>query len=263
MLLLGSIERRAMHRRSTSLGSSPDGPLGWNVVPKPGGGSRRLVVLDPADEMAFGRSLIRLAPCIRRALGPESHASRLAGWDPRRGLVLEPWTHARRRWHREVRRLEHQGHRVAVTDVRECYASIASEVVEQRLSAIGAPEDGIDKIRSWLRAFLDAGVEGLPVGPVASAVLADVVLAAGDDALRATGARFIRWVDDVAIFAPDRRARAAALDALRAAWAPLGLEMHERKTVFLDDPGHHPAVSLGEVSTMHPATLTLRDNRAT
>ena len=77
-----------------------------------------------------------------------------------------------------------QRHRVAVTDVRECYGSITSRVVEQRLRAIGAPEDGIDEVRSWLRAFREAGVDGLPVGPVASAVLADVVLAAGDDALR-------------------------------------------------------------------------------
>jgi hypothetical protein len=95
------------------------------------------------------------------------------------------------------------------------------------------------------------------VGPVASAVLADVVLASGDDALRRVGASFVRWVDDVVIFASDRRGRGAALDALRAAWASLGLEMHELKTVVLDDP-RHLTVSLGPTSNMHPATSTLR-----
>ena len=150
-----------------------------------------------------------------------------------------------------------QKHRVAVTDVRECYGSIASRVVEQRLRAIGAPEDGIGEVRSWLRAFREAGVEGLPVGPVASAVLADVVLASGDDALRRVGASFTRWVDDVVIFASDRRGRGAALDALRAAWASLGLEMHELKTFIVDDPSHL-AVPLGPVSNMHPAPSTLR-----
>ncbi len=101
---------------------------------------------------------------------------------------------------------------------------------------LGAPPARVDEIASWLRAFRDAGVDGLPVGPAGSALLADAVLAAGDDALRSTGASFVRWVDDVAIFAPDRRARAAALGALREAWASLGLEMHEQKTVLLDDP---------------------------
>jgi hypothetical protein len=216
-----------------------------------------VVVLDPADEAAFARSVVTLMPTVRRALGPETHASRVADWDPHRGLLLEPWRQARRRWHDEVRRMGSQKHRVAVTDVRECYGSIASWVVEQRLRAIGAPEDGIGEVRSWLRAFREAGVEGLPVGPVASAVLADVVLASGDDALRRVGASFVRWVDDVVIFASDRRGRGAALDALRAAWASLGLEMHELKTVVLDDP-RQLAVSLGTVSNVHPATSTLR-----
>jgi hypothetical protein len=221
-----------------------------------------VVVIDPADEAAFARSVVTLVPTIRRALGPESHAGRVAGWDPRRGLLLEPWRHARRRWREEIRRMTSQRHRVAVTDVRECYRSIPASLVEQRLRAIGAPEDGIDQVRSWLCAFREAGVEGLPVGPVASAVLADAVLAAGDDALRRTGASFIRWVDDVMIFAPDRRGRGAALDGLRAAWASLGLEMHEQKTVILDDPGHQ-AVSPGPVSNMRPATRPRCDNRAT
>ncbi len=246
-----------MDRGSGSIRARPTGPLVVQVVPKPSGGTRRVVVLDPVDEMAFSRSVARLAPSFRRALGPESHASRVAAWDPRRGLLLEPWRHARRRWHGEVRRMGSQGHRVAVTDVRECYGSIAPWVVEQRLRAIGAPEDGIDEVGSWLRAFREAGVEGLPVGPVASAVLADAVLAAGDDALRRAGVSFIRWVDDVVIFAFDRQGRGAALACLRAAWASLGLEMHEQKTVVLDDPGH-PAVSLGPVSNIHPATSTLR-----
>ena len=246
-----------MDRWSASIRPRLSRPLGWQVVPKPSGGTRRVVVIDPADEAAFARSVVTLVPTVRRALGPESHASRVAGWDPHRGLLLEPWRQARQRWHDEVRRMGSQRHRVAVTDVRECYGSIASWVVEQRLRAIGAPEDGIDEVRSWLRAFREAGVEGLPVGPVASAVLADVVLAAGDDALRRTGASFIRWVDDVVIFAFDRRGRGASLDTLRAAWASLGLEMHELKTVVVDDP-RHLAVSLGPVSNMRPATSTLR-----
>ncbi len=100
---------------------------------------------------------------------------------------------------------------------------------------LGAPPARVDEIASWLRAFRDAGVEGLPAGPVGSALLADAVLAAGDDALRSAGASFVRWVDDVAIFAPDRRARASALGALREAWASFGLEMHEQKTLLLDD----------------------------
>ena len=136
-------------------------------------------------------------------------------------------------------------------------------VVEQRLRAIGAPEDGIDEIGSWLRAFRDAGVDGLPVGPVASAVLADAVLAAGDDALRSDGCE-LRPLGgrrrDLRPRSPgDGQRRSTPSEA---AWASLGLEMHERKTVLLDDPGHR-----GGVGSERCRTCARRpprcDNRAT
>ena len=64
--------------------------------------------------------------------------------DPRRGLLLEPWMHARRRWHGEVRRLEDQwasrgGHR------RPRDASIAPRWWS---SGYGdrRPGDGVDNI---------------------------------------------------------------------------------------------------------------------
>ena len=98
--------------------------------------------------------------------------------------------------------------------------------------------------------------EGLPVGPIASAVLADAVLAAGDDAIRVTGTAHVRWVDDVAIFAPDARTRAVAFEALRRAWASLGLQLHDGKTVLLDEPGG--AAHLGAMSNPTVATSALR-----
>lgn len=250
-----------MDRRSTSTVPGPCRPIGWQVVPKPNGGTRRLVVLDPEDELAFARSIVGIAPTIQRALGGESHANRLVGWDPRRGLRLDPWKHARRRWRDDVRRLESRGRFVALTDARACYASIAPSAIARRLRMLGVPQARTDEITAWLHTFGDAGVEGLPVGPAASALLADAVLAVGDDALRSTGVGFVRWVDDVAIFAPDRRARAAALGALEEAWSSLGLEMHEHKTLLLDDPRQVTA-SAGAMSNA-PSGSPRCDNRAT
>jgi RNA-directed DNA polymerase len=231
--------------------------MAWHVVPKANGGTRRLVLLDPRDELAFARSVVGVAPAIGRALGRESYANRLVGWDARRGLLLEPWRHARGRWQGEVRSLGSRGRYVAVTDVRACFASIAPTVIDRQLRMLGAPQARADEIASWLRAFRDAGIDGLPAGPAASALLADAVLAVGDEAVRSTGASFVRWVDDVAIFASDRRARSAALGALREAWASLGLEMHEQKTFLLDDPREMTA-SVGTASNAPPGTSALR-----
>jgi len=218
-------------------------------------------VLTRADQLAFARSVGRAAPAIRRALVRASHANRIVAWNTACGPVLEPWLRARTRWRRDVRRLGNDGTFVAVTDVRACYASISPVVLTRRLIALGAPETCVDEIASWLGAFGDVGVEGLPVGPAVSAVLADAVLSAGDEAIRATGAAHVRWVDDVTIFAPDRRTRTDALLALRRAWASFGLELHDGKTVLFDGP------AAGDVCARTASDARPRpprcDNRAT
>ena len=212
------------------------------------------------DELAFARSVAGAAPAIRLALGSESHANRVVAWDPTRGPILEPWRRARRRWQREVRRLGSDARFVAVTDVRACYPSISPSVMTDRLRALGAPETCVHEIGSWLGVLRDVGVEGLPVGPVASALLADAVLSAGDDAIRATGAAHVRWVDDVAIFAPDARTRTAALEALRRVWASHGLELHDGKTVLSDEPAGEAQLGATSNSPSRPQRC---DNRAT
>jgi hypothetical protein len=225
-----------MSRRRIANGPALSRPIRWAVVPKPGGEIRRLVVLRPTDEVAFARSVAGAAPAIRRAMSTESHANRVVAWDKARGPILEQWKRARRRWRDEVRRLGSDAHWIAVTDVRACYSSISPIVMADRLRGLGAPPASVREIERWLHVFHEYGIDGLPAGPCSSALLADAVLSAGDDAIRATGARHVRWVDDVAIFAPDARTRAVALDALRRTWASLGLELHDGKTVLLDGP---------------------------
>ena len=250
-----------MSRPRTATGPPLRGPIRWELVPKPGGDVRRLVVPVPADQLAFARSVARAIPAIRRASDRASHANRIVAWDPARGPVMEPWTRARTRWRRDVRRLGNGCRFVAVTDARACYASISAVVLARRLIALGAPETCVDEIASWLRAFEEVGVEGLPVGPAVSAVLAEAVLSAGDDAIRGTGAAHVRWVDDVAIFAPDARTRTDALLALRRSWASFGLELHDGKTVLVDDPADRDACAR-TASDAHPRAPRC-DNRAT
>jgi hypothetical protein len=145
---------------------------------------------------------------------------------------------------------------MAVTDARACYASIEADVVLGRLLHLGVPPDAAAEIGSWLRAFRDHGVEGLPVGPASSALLADAVLSVGDDAIRPTGVPHVRWVDDVVLFARDGRAGLRALDALRRSWRGIGLEVHEGKTAILTGPDAAAALTAGVTS--HPCSVALR-----
>ena len=189
-----------MSLRPASARPALTGPIRWASAPKPGGGTRTLARLSADDDLRFAGAVARVVPFVERARGREAVANRAEHPDTRRGpIALEPWPRARARWGRELGRIERTARVVAVTDVRECYASIVPKVVQDRLASLGAPPEIATDVGSWLRVFRDAGVAGLPVGPEASAVLADAVLLAGDAALRVEGIAHLRWVDDVII----------------------------------------------------------------
>lgn len=213
------------------------GPIRWGYAPKPRGGTRILARLTAEDELRFATAVARVVPFVERARGPEAVANRVNRSDRGATTSVEPWPTARGRWEEELRRIERTARVIAVTDVRECYASIGPRVVQDRLASLGAPLEIASEVGSWLRVFGDAGVVGLPVGPVASAVLADAVLFSGDTALRVAGVAHLRWVDDVVIAAPDLRTAGRALDRLREAWAAVGLDAHDGKTLILDPDG--------------------------
>jgi hypothetical protein len=178
-----------------------------------------------ATERRLGREV--LADRVRARPGSGSSAIR-----------LEDWERARRRWRADVvNGLEGTTRALVVTDVRDCFASIAPEVVHRVLREAGAPRDAVERVIACLRAFADEGVAGLPVGPAASAVLANVTLVALDDALRRRGTPHLRWVDDVVAFAPSKADALLVLAELHRASAGIGLQLHDAKTRLIDDPG--------------------------
>ena len=117
-----------------------------------------------------------------------------------------------------------------------CYPSIERDVVARALMDMGAAPAQVHTIAHLLARWGDEGVRGLPVGPAASALLANAVLHAVDEGLRAAGVRHLRWVDDVVAFAPDRATASRAFDAYRRALDRVGLRPNEAKTDLVDDP---------------------------
>jgi hypothetical protein len=89
------------------------------------------------------------------------------------------------------------------------------------------------EVHGFLSGLERVGVEGLPVGPDASAVLANAVLAQVDRRLRDAGVEHLRWVDDVVLSGVDVR---AALTVFRTALASIGLRANETKTRIVPDP---------------------------
>lgn len=210
-------------------------------VPRPGGGVRRLAALDPADARAYAEVVARLAPAIERSLGPEVMADRAMLRGPAgspAGLVLEPWRRGRDRWGARLRRVLHEPavRAVLTIDVQDCFGSMTAHAVGASLRACGGREGDVAAVTRAMERWAEAGVRGLPVGPAASAVVANAVLGAIDRALRDARVPHVRWVDDVVAATGSPADARRARDAVRRALDASGLREHPRKTGVLVEP---------------------------
>lgn len=197
-------------------------PPSLRPIVAPSGVSRLLVDLAPEDLRRFRSAVAAAAPRIERRLAAEVLAGRVGLG--RRG-------HRRTVWDRTLVRLAVGPDRTALrADVRRCYRSIGATAVEAGLRRAGVDGAVRDEIAAFLRAVRTAGIEGLPVGPPPSLVLANAVLAIADDAVRREGVAYLRWVDDVVLIGEAARVRRAAA-AWRAALRDLGLDEHPGKHV--------------------------------
>lgn len=212
--------------------ATPSVPLVRFVRVRQAGIERSFALLDAQTRARYIHLVARSADAIESQLAPAVLANRVAasGLDPPE-LRLRPWRLERRLFAARLADLVSRRGAIAFADVRRCYASISPSIVGRtlRLAGIGTADD----IEDLLTALEHVGVRGLPVGPDASAVLANVVLAPVDRALREAGIDHLRWVDDVVLSGPDLQ---AAVSTLRRALGRIGLRLNERKTRIVLDP---------------------------
>ncbi len=229
------------------------------AVPTPGG-VRSITILDRLAAAAYDAAVSEVARTIEERLGPAVFANRVAGAAP---LALEPWRPARARFRRSAVRLADRASALVVTDVLECFASTSAQAVAEALARIGCEAHAVARIGALLRRFQDEGVRGLPVGPEPSAVLANAVLCAADDALEADGAEHLRWVDDFVIGAADAADAARRLERVRTVLASSGLSINGAKTRVIDEPSLARAMLLRRsVSDVRPVDRLRTDAHA-
>jgi hypothetical protein len=214
--------------------------------------ARRIVRLDPADDALYRAAVAPLTPSIERALGDDVLSVRARGRGRVPTVRLEAWGPARRRWSAQLRSAIGSEPVALVADVRDCYRSIRPQRLEGRLRALGADREQATAVRASLERI---GERGLPVGPDPSAILANAVLLDLDEAMRASGLRHRRWVDDVVAFARTRREASLALDRLRRAMDAAGIEAHPLKTAVVVGGaalGRRPSGPAPSTAAVHP-----------
>jgi len=204
---------------------------------RPGRRVREVTVLHPALAARYTALVSAVALRVDEGLSPSVAANRvaIASVDPPR-LILRSFRGERVAFGRRLARLARRTRCLLFADVRECYRSIAPDVVAASLRALGCDGASVDGVAAFLRALQELDVEGLPVGPDPSAVLANAVLAEADRALERLGAPHLRWVDDLVVGVDGSRGAATVLEVAREALDRVGLRLNDAKTRLVLDP---------------------------
>ena len=172
------------------------------------------------------------------------------------GLALEDWRGARGRFRAAARSNLDGAASVFLGDVEDCYGSIGRSTVMTALRRLDLDAADAGRVGGVLADLQRRGVRGLPVGPDASAILGNAVLLEVDHAFAREGLTFLRWVDDVVVFAPNQDVAMHAQHVFHRALAHLGLRVNEAKTTVVD-----PIRARGRLfgSSISLATGTARD----
>ena len=124
---------------------------------------------------------------------------------------------------------------VVVSDITDFYPRLYHHRIDNALhSAAPTKPNHAKAITRFLGAWRESQSFGLPVGPTASELIAEVAIHDVDEALRGEGLTFARYVDDFRIFCKTRRDAYKALATLaEVLWKNHGLTIAEQKTKIL------------------------------
>ena len=124
---------------------------------------------------------------------------------------------------------------VVVTDITDFFPKLGHHQIENALSdAAPAKQNHAKAIEQLLSAWRATQSFGLPIGPNASRLIAEITVSDVDQALLANGLTFVRYADDYRIFCKTRKEAYQALATLaEVLWKNHGLTLAEQKTNIL------------------------------
>ncbi|MBI4337013.1 MAG: hypothetical protein HY683_04200 [Chloroflexi bacterium] len=138
---------------------------------------------------------------------------------------------------RRVLHLRDQGHTWVVdADIRDCFPSLDHAFLLSLLRQRLVDQDLLDLIALWLPFGRPRGLRrsqeprGISLGAVISPLLCNVYLHQLDVALRRERLQEVRYADDFLVLCPTEASRDRALETVRAALAPIRLELNTAKT---------------------------------
>ncbi len=221
---------------STDLSTYRPGALHRTLVPKPGGGFRIAVQLDPVDALVYTAMLYEAAPLIEKArvsVDQEVVYSYRIQIDPSGSFF--PSASGWQGFHARSSHLADSGFtHVLLADIADFYNQIYIHRVQNALESAGVIQGRANNIERFLLSLNAKQSRGIPVGPIGSILLAEITLNDVDRFLLRRGCTFVRYVDDFRIFCVSRKEAIETLhdltEYLHTAHR-LSLESHKTKVM--------------------------------
>ena len=180
--------------------------------PKPSGILRPYSLLSVEDQIVYQAALNLIAEKLYPRVGQRYnktvfghlYAGKPSTWFYRK------WADGYKGFNRATKQAFAEGYvYTASFDLTACYDSLDHRVLKHFLGKLGFDPDFCAKLTGWLEKWTATrrGIfhnHGIPQGPLSSGLLSEVVLSYFDDLkLKHTDFRFLRYVDDIRLFAKD------------------------------------------------------------
>jgi hypothetical protein len=213
------------------------GPFRRALTPKSRFGFRTATQLDPLDSIVFAGLVYDIAKDLESyrldATGKVAFSHRVRR-DRDGGQLYDPrWNFDRFKAHLQERCSADPSGWVVVTDVADFYSRIYHHPLENSLRVATNRHEHVDALMRLLSQWNYTVSSGVPIGPAASRILAEVALVDVDRALQDDGIEFARFSDDYRLFASTERQAHSHLATLAQALAENHLTLSERKTDIL------------------------------
>ncbi|MFI2415801.1 RNA-directed DNA polymerase [Streptomyces sp. NPDC018947] len=215
--------------------SGDTGPRGAQIhdFPKNETAVRPLAHFDPRDRIIYEAMVYRIAPRIDRQLHPYVYGYK---WWHRMARPV-PWSACWGRMKESTRKTLrlNPALRIAHTDVSAFYEHIDIGSLVESLYDLDGDESPGEDLAAFLNRFQSiTDARGLPQGPNASGILANLVLMPIDAFLARASLPFARYSDDIRIFHRDRTALRDVLIEITRLLRGMGLTIAAAKTRILD-----------------------------
>ena len=224
---------------------SAEDVLAWKVrpnreclSPKSAYGFRIATQLDPLDWLIYNSLVYEIGADIESQRLPQQEET-VFSWrfDPKPDGTMFSRTSGYAMFRKRMQALADISSEqyVVVTDITDFFPKLGHHRIENALGAAASTKRNHGKaIAQILSAWRGAQSFGVPIGPNASRLIAEITINDIDQALRGDKLTFVRYADDFRIFCKTKKDAHRALAALaEVLWTNHGLTLAEQKTTIL------------------------------